>query len=77
MLHINYTPKPIVGAMINELTPSDMHRGFESWAGHTNSYKLVFAASRLSTHLKGESGERCRGIIIMCPDDLSSHKLLV
>jgi hypothetical protein len=28
---------PIIGAIISELAPSDIHRGFESWAGHTNS----------------------------------------
>jgi hypothetical protein len=27
----------IYDALISELAPSDIHRGFESWAGHTNS----------------------------------------
>jgi hypothetical protein len=37
LLHINYIPNPIVGAIISELAPSDIHREFESGAGQTNS----------------------------------------
>ena len=36
LLHIYYIPNHIVGAMISELAPSDVHCGFESGAGQTN-----------------------------------------
>ena len=36
LLHIYYIPYHIVGAIISELDPSDVHCGFESGVGQTN-----------------------------------------
>jgi hypothetical protein len=57
----------IGGVMVSVLTSSAVDRGFEPRSGQTNSTKLEFVASPLSTQHKGGAKTGWLGIRIMCP----------